>query len=91
MVQETYRKHPRPSAFERVRNDVCRAILKKLEPMIEPPGRPWLYKLRAASGMKIESDEVEQLRDGDLFHWSDNRLFLLAERLGVGLQVQVAA
>ncbi|VVB44500.1 protein of unknown function [Beijerinckiaceae bacterium RH AL1] len=75
----TFRKHARPRAFERMREEVVRRILQRI------PYGTTAATISARMGLDFTKRDLYELREGNLVNISDNRLFLWAERLGVPL------
>ena len=75
--QDTYRKHPRPTAFNDVRDVVVRKLLDLIgKADITANG------IKTRTGLDFDKQQLNRLREGDLGSFSDNRLILLYERLG---------
>ena len=47
------------------------------------------HGLHAMTGMCIGAVHLYRLREGDVEDWSDNRLLLLGEKLGVAVSITV--
>lgn len=83
-TRDTHRGHPRPTALDAVRPTLVRRILDEI-------GKRGLnaHGLRAMTGMCIDAVHLYRLREGDVEDWSDNRLLLLGEKLGIGVSVTI--
>ena len=68
---------PSPRALDEARPHLLRRILAAL------PLGATAHSLSERTGLAIEATHLYELREGILDRWSDNRLWLLGERLGV--------
>ena len=84
MSQDTYRKHAKPRSFESARGEIVRRILDVI-------GKTGLTANGIKRRTKIDfaREDLYRLREGDMSCLSDNRLLLLAERLGVKVLITV--
>ena len=80
--QDTYRKHPKPEAFNATRD----ALVCRLNGMIGKAGLTG-HGIRRKTGIDFDKVKLNRLLNGDLTCFSDNMLFLLYERLGGRLSV----
>lgn len=81
-LRNVYRKHPWARALQEVRPEIVRLILTKIgDRGIVASG------VRQLTGMPFTDDDLLRLRDRDCRDWSDNRLLLRGERLGLRAKV----
>ena len=81
----TYRGHAKAKAFDVVRNELLRHILNRLPH--DDRGQVSAVEVARLAGLKIDRKDLFELRNGDTEHWSDPRLYVLAERLGVRVSI----